>query len=126
MVKESQDKFKSLTNCSFDKGFHSPTNQKNLREILDFVVLPKKGKLSVEDKKHQYSEDFINLRHKHSAVESGINALEVHGLGRCPDRGLESFNCYVALAVLGRNFQKLGAVILQNMRNEQSKLKKAA
>ena len=126
MVKESQDKFKSLTNCSFDKGFHSPTNQKNLREILDFVVLPKKGKLSVEDKKHEYSEEFINLRHKHSAVESGINALEIHGLDRCPDRGLESFNRYVALAVLGRNFQKFGAVILQNMRHEQSKLRKAA
>ena len=126
IVKEAQDKFKLLTACSFDKGFHSPKNQKDLRDLLDFVVLPKKGRLSVEDKKHQYSEEFINLRHKHSAVESGINALEVHGLDRCPDRGLESFNRYVALAVLGRNFQKLGAVILQNMRNEKSKLKKAA
>ena len=126
MVKEAQDKFNELTVCSFDKGFHSPTNQVNLCKILDFVVLPKKGKLSVEDKKHQYSEEFIELRHKHSAVESGINALEVHGLDRCPDRGLESFNRYVALAVLGRNFQKLGAVILQNIRDEKSKLKKAA
>ncbi len=126
MVKESQDKFESLTTCSFDKGFHSPANQEELRKNLDFVVLPKKGKLSVEDKKHQYSEEFIGLRHKHSAVESGINALEVHGLDRCPDRGLESFNRYVALAVLGRNFQKLGAVVLQNMRDDKSKLKKAA
>jgi hypothetical protein len=126
MVKESQDRFNKLTTCSFDKGFHSPTNQMDLRKILDFVVLPKKGKLSVKDKKHQYSENFIELRHKHSAVESGINALEVHGLDRCPDRGLESFNRYVALAVLGRNFQKLGAVILQNMRCDKDKLKKAA
>jgi hypothetical protein len=126
MVKEAQDKFHGLTICSFDKGFHSPTNQVDLRKILDFVVLPKKGKLSVEDKKHQNSEAFIELRHKHSAVESGINALEVHGLDRCPDRGLESFNRYVALAVLGRNFQKLGSVILQNIRDEKSKLKKAA
>ncbi len=126
MVKESQDKFKSLTTCSFDKGFHSPKNQKELRKLLDFVVLPKKGRLSVEDKKHQYSKEFIDLRHKHSAVESGINALEVHGLDRCPDRGLESFNRYVALAVLGRNFQKLGSLILQQMRDSKSKLKKAA
>jgi len=126
MVKESQDKFKSLTTCSFDKGFHSPANQKDLRNVLDFVVLPKKGRLSVEDKKHQYSDEFIDLRHKHSAVESGINALEVHGLDRCPDRGLENFNRYVALAVLGRNFQKLGSVVLQNMRDDKSKLKKAA
>lgn len=126
MVKEAQNKFDKLTTCSFDKGFHSPANQDELREILDFVVLPKKGKLSVADKKHQYSKEFIELRHKHSAVESGINALEVHGLDRCPDRGLENFNRYVALAVLGRNFQKLGAVILQNMRIDENKLKKAA
>ncbi len=126
MVKESKDRFGKLSICSFDKGYHSPANQKNLRELLDFVVLPKKGKLSAEDKKHQYSEDFIELRHKHSAVESGINALEVHGLDRCPDRGLESFNRYVALAVLGRNFQKLGSIILQNIRSDKQKLKKAA
>jgi hypothetical protein len=126
MVKEAQDRFNKLTICSFDKGFYSPTNQVDLRKILDFGVLPKKGRLSIDDKKHQYSEEFIELRHQHSAVESGINALEVHGLDRCPDRGLESFNRYVALAVLGRNFQKLGAVILQNMRNDKNKLKKAA
>ena len=126
MVKEAQDKFSKLTICSFDKGFHNPINQVELRKILDFVVLPKKGKLSIADKKQEYSECFIELRHQHSAVESGINALEVHGLDRCPDRGLENFNRYVALAVLARNFQKLGAVILQNMRNEKNKLKKAA
>lgn len=125
MVAEAQSRFPELRICSFDKGFHSPANQIELRKILDFVALPKKGKLSASDKSHEHSETFIKLRHKHSAVESGINALEVHGLDRCPDRGLKNFNLYVALAVTGRNIQKLGAVILQRER-ELLKLDQAA
>nr|MBF0222053.1 ISNCY family transposase [Desulfobulbaceae bacterium] len=116
MVKEAQSRFPKLRICSFDKGFYTPTNQIELRKILDFVVLPKKGKLSVVEKAHEHSEEFIRLRHQHSAVESGINALEVHGLDRCLDRGLKGFKRYVALAVLGRNLQKLGAVVQQRER----------
>ena len=46
-------------------------------------------------------------------VESAINALENHGLNRCPDRGIEGFERYVSLAVLGRNLQILGNLIQQ-------------
>ena len=34
------------------------------------------------------SEEFQRSYDKHSAVESAINALEVHGLDRCPDSPL--------------------------------------
>jgi hypothetical protein len=44
-------------------------------------------------------------------VESAINALEVHGLDKCPDHGLECFKRYVSLAVLARNIQRIAAVI---------------
>jgi len=49
-------------------------------------------------------------RKQHSAVESAINALEVHGLDKCPDHGIDAFERYVALAVLSRNIQKLGTI----------------
>jgi hypothetical protein len=42
------------------------------------------------------------MRRQHSAVESAINALEVHGLDRCPDHGIKGFERYVALAVLAK------------------------
>jgi len=42
---------------------------------------------------------FAEGRRKHSAVESGIAALENQGLDRCFDHGVEGFECYVALAV---------------------------
>lgn len=111
MVADAKGKFSNLNVCSFDKGFHSPENQRNLRQLIDHVVLPKKGKLSKENKKIEQSEAFIESRRKHSAVESAINALENHGLDRCPDHGIYGFKRYVALAVLARNIQILGALV---------------
>ena len=113
MVSEAKRKFNALSCCSFDKGFHSPTNKEQLQVILDDVVLPKKGKLSEAEKQIEFSEDFIEARHKHAAVESAINALENHGLDRCLDFGLDGFKRYVALAVLARNIQILGAKLRQ-------------
>jgi hypothetical protein len=130
MVEESKKKFSSLAACSFDKGFHSPANQKDLQEHLDNVILPRKGRLSLKDKKREYSPEFIKARHQHSAVESAINALEVHGLDRCPDHGIYGFKRYVALAVLARNIQQLGVKIrwkeLALLEQQEKKLKKAA
>jgi hypothetical protein len=37
--------------------------------------------------------------------------LEVHGLDVCPDHGVEGYKRYVALAIVSRNIQKLGAII---------------
>lgn len=111
MVAQAKRKFPRLSACSFDKGFYSPPNRKNLQPLLDQVVLPKKGRLSAADKAIEYSDEFIASRRKHSAVESAINALENHGLDRCPDHGLHGFKRYVALAVLARNVQVLGAML---------------
>ncbi len=111
MVAETQKRFPQLKACSFDKGFHSPANRDELRKLLNFLVLPRKGRLGQKDKEIEYSGEFIQAKRRHSAVESGINALEVHGLDRCPDQGLEGFERYVALAILARNTQKLGTLI---------------
>jgi len=115
--------FPEMTGCSFDKGFWSPENKKILSELLPHLVLPKKGKLSEADKELEYSDEFIYYRHRHSAVESGINALENHGLDRCLDHGIGGFKRYVALAVLGRNLQKLGAVLQAKARKRLKRKK---
>ncbi len=67
IIFDAKQKFKKIKSCSFDKGFHSPTNQKELGEILDTVVLPFKGKLSEKRKAIEYSEEFLDARKKHSA-----------------------------------------------------------
>ena len=113
IIQETKDRFNQLSGCSFDKGFHSPYNQKELAKILDKVILPRKGKLSAINKEIESSEEFREARRKHSAVESSINALENHGLDRCRDHGLHGFKRYVGLAVVARNIQIIGHIIRQ-------------
>ncbi len=109
MIEQTQARYPKLRQCSFDKGFHTPANQAALSALLDQPVLPRKGKLSKAARAIEETDEFQAARRAHSAVESAINALEVHGLDRCPDHGLEGFKRYVALAMLGRNIQILGA-----------------
>ena len=92
---------------------------------MDYVILPKKGRLSAEDKKVEQSDQFVESRRKHSAVESCINALENHGLDRCLDHGLYGFKRYVALSVLARNIQILGHLIQQKELKRQKRRKAA-
>lgn len=121
MVTEGQARFPGLRIVSMDKGFHSPLNQTELKQHLDKVVLPKKGRLSQGDKQRESDPEFIRLRHQHSAVESAINALEAHGLDQCPDHGIGGFKRYVSLAVLARNIQRLGVVVLEQEKEREKR-----
>jgi hypothetical protein len=125
MAQGAKDRFENLVGCSFDKGFYSPENKEQLANVLDYVVLPKKGRLSAKDKEIEHSEEFIESRRKHSAVESSINALENHGLDRCLDHGLHGFERYVALSVLARNIQILGHLLQQKELKKQKRRKAA-
>ena len=121
MIEATQKRFPMLHVCSFDKGFHSRRNQTELREQLDRLVLPKKGRLTQEEKALEDDKEFIKTRHQHSAIESAINALEVHGLDRCLDHGIVGFNRYVSLAIVARNIQQLGALLRKKEKREQEK-----
>ena len=110
-IRATKERFPQLSSCSFDKGFYSPTNRTQLAQMLDLVVLPKKGRRSEEERTFESSDEFVRQRKQHPAVESGINALENHGLDRCLDHGLRGFERYVVLAVVSRNIQILGAII---------------
>ena len=90
------------------------------------MTLPKKGKLSVKDQAREYAEEFKQAKKKHSAVESAINALQVHGLSLCRDHGIDGFERYTALAVLSRNIQKLGAIKRDMERDRLAKEQKKA
>ena len=113
MVAQAQQRFPGLSVCSFDKGFHSPANQIALKEKLELAALPRKGALSEVARAAEQIPSFVKARRAHSAVESAINALEVHGLDRCPDHGIDGFKRYVALAVLTRNIHRIGAILWQ-------------
>jgi len=130
IIQEAKAKFPTLRLCSFDKGYYTPENREQLQGILDKVVMPKKGRRSKKDQEIETEEEFVNARKHHSAVESAINALEVHGLDRCRDHGIDGFKRYIALAVVARNIQKIGAILLQREKEaaqrEERKRKRAA
>ncbi len=119
LIEQAQGRFPTIVSASFDKGFHSPANQTALAALIPQVVMPKKGKLSEAQRSREATPDFIRLRRQHAAVESAINALEVHGLDRCLDHGLDGFKRYVALAVVARNIQRLGALLRQQEAERQ-------
>jgi len=122
ITRELKALFPDLSGCSFDKGFYSPQNVKELGHILDLVVLPKKGNRSQEQQAHETGAAFVSARKQHAAVESAINTLENHGLDRCPDKGEHAFYRYVSLAVLSRNIQMIGH-LLQQQKVKQAKRK---
>ncbi len=113
IIEETKQRFDGIHSVSMDKGFHSKDNQVKLKEIVNVVVIPKKGRLSAVDLEIESGSEFVRLRQRHSAVESAINALEQHGLDVYPDHGIVGFKRYVALAVVARNVQRLGAVLRQ-------------
>jgi transposase, IS5 family len=121
MVEETKKRFPDFRMCSFDKGFHSKNIQEELAKLLEQVVLPRKGKLSKQAQEIEGSKEFRQARHKHSAVESAINALEVHGLDRCPDHGVEGFKRYIALAVVARNIQRIGSILEQQEKEREER-----
>jgi transposase, IS5 family len=111
MTQEARKRFPNLFQVSYDKGFHSPSNQECLKNELTNVILPRKGKLSQQARALETSEDFLKARRQHSAVESVVNALEVHGLDYCPDHGIRGFKRYVAMAIVGYNIGRIGVIL---------------
>ena len=128
MVASAQNKFSDLKGCSFDKGFYSPGNKKELKARLDNLVLPKKGRCNKSEREEETAEGFRRFKRKHSAVESAINGLENHGLDRCPDHGIQGFKRYVGMSVLARNLQIIGHHIQQKRLKQlqRSEKRKAA
>jgi IS5 family transposase len=127
MVQATQARFPELSSCSFDQGFHSPANQSKLADLLDAVIMPKGGRLSQVQQAREQAQAFREGRRQHAAIESAIHALEIHGLDRCPDRGLPAFRRYVALAVVARNIQVLGRYLQrQEQQVETEHYRKAA
>jgi IS5 family transposase len=81
------------------------------------VVLPKKGKRSEADRLREGSREFGRVRKWHSGVESAIHGLVAgNGLGVCRDKGVDGYDRYVSMAILGRNLHTLGNVVKEKER----------
>ncbi len=103
----------AIKELSFDRGFHSPENQIELSKIVSGICLPKPGVKQAAEQMQNASLQFHRAKQRHSGIESAIGALQSgNGLKRCRDVGEHGFERYVALAILGRNIQSLGKLII--------------
>lgn len=119
-----REKYGEIDSMSFDRGFWSPENEVELNTFIDKVVVPKKGYRNQERQAIEGDKEFKKLRHKHSAVESGINALQVHGLGKVLDHGIEGYKRYISLGIVGYNIHRLGSILMQ--KHNKAERKRAA
>jgi IS5 family transposase len=102
-----------LQQVSFDRGFHSPENQRELAKILPQPCLPMPGVHQAAQQEQQASVEFHRARQSHPGIESAINALQCgNGLERCRDRTEAGLGRYIQLAALGRNLHVLGKILV--------------
>ena len=127
LVKRCQKSFPDLRGCSFDRGYHSPSNREQLDELLDLNGLPKKGKLSAAERERESEPAFAAARRKHSGVESAINGLEHRGLDKVRLRGPDGFERAVGLPVLAFNLHRVDQILLERerrrMRRERERMR---
>jgi len=108
----------AIEEASFDRGFHTPENQRLLAEIVARPCLPKPGAKQSAAQARDATVAFRQARNRHAGVESAIGALQSgNGLERSRDRTELGFKRYVMLGILGRNLHVLGKLVLARQAN---------
>jgi transposase, IS5 family len=116
-----------IERASFDRGFHTPENQKQLAALVAHPCIPKKGQQGGRQQQEEATVEFRQARQSHPGVESAIGALQSgNGQERCRDQSKLGYERYVALGILGRNLQVLGKLLLaqDNAECESAKSKR--
>jgi hypothetical protein len=103
----------AIEEASFDRGFHSPENQRELASIIAQPCLPQPGVKQAAAQAAKATLQWRAARRRHPGVESAIGALQAgNGLERCRDRSELGFDRYLALGILGRNLHTLGKLLI--------------
>jgi hypothetical protein len=114
LLQEAQEKCDHrIRGASFDRGFYSPANREELAKLVARLCVPVRGRRQEARQQAEATADFKQQRRRHPGVESAIHGLQAgNGLERCRDRTEQGLERYVGLAVLGRNPQVLGKLVL--------------
>jgi hypothetical protein len=121
----------AIEDISFDRGFHSAENERQLKKVVSSPCLPKRGVQEFAEQMKKAPVRFRAARQRHPGVESAIGALQSgNGLKRSRDRTQIGFERYLCLAILGRNLHVLGKLLIAQQSPEslasRSKRKHAA
>jgi hypothetical protein len=99
----------NLQRISFDRGFHSPDNQRDITTLLPEACLPNSGDRALAKQEAAASVSWIWQRRHHSGIEAAIGNLQDNrGCRRCPDKGKDGYERFLQTAVLANNLITLG------------------
>ena len=118
-----------IEDASFDRGYFSEENQTELELIVDHPCLPPRHRNQYAQWLREQSVRIHASRRNHSGIESAIGALQSgNGLKRCRDRSENGLERYLGLAILGRNIQVLGKLLIarRNAKAESARTKRKA
>lgn len=105
--------------ASFDRGFHTDANEEALSKIIEHTCLPAKHMKQYAEQLASGTVQFHRSRKHHPGIESAIGALQSgNGLKRCRDRSELGMQRYVGLAILGRNLQVLGRLLISQRHSQ--------
>lgn len=110
-LKDHLERFKQPPEqASADRGLYSASNEKFATDLgVKHVVLPKRGYKSKQRQEHEHQDWFVEGRKWHAGVEGRISVLKrAHGLGRCLNRGLSGFECWIGWGVIAGNLSVMG------------------
>jgi len=111
----------AIEEASFDRGFYSKENEEELTKIIDDLCLPPSHRNQYAECMENASIEFRKARQRHPGIESAIGALQSgNGLERCRDKSEVGFERYLGLAILGRNIQVLGKVLIARQNADTS------
>jgi hypothetical protein len=121
-MREAQKKHGgAIKNASFDRGFYTPENERELKSIVQEACVPPRHPQQYAESLANGSVQFHRLRRRHPGIESAIGALQSgNGLKRCRDRSEIGFERYLGLAILGRNIHVLGKLLIARRAEESA------
>jgi hypothetical protein len=112
LARALKTRYGNLAGISFDRGFHSPENQKILAEIIPDPCLPTTGEKALAAQMQAASSTWHWLRRGHPGIEAAIGNLEDNrGCRRCPDKGRDGYTRYLQTAVLSQNLITFGRLL---------------
>ena len=72
-LRRLQEHEPQLRALSLDKGFWRPAVYEELSRTLTLVVIPKKGKRTVNEQAREQACEFVDACNQHVAIESAMN-----------------------------------------------------
>jgi transposase, IS5 family len=109
-VKQMKQRTKTVPKeVAFDKGFYSSENIVNLKSLnIDRVCIPKIGRLTPGERRHQRKPWFKRLRNFRCGVEAAISMLKRRfSFGRPPVRGTPRVASWIGYSILSYNLWQM-------------------